>query len=297
MPCYHPLRAERHSGGVRVLSGDSPLYNLLLPCGQCHGCRLERSRQWAMRCMHEASLYDNNCFITLTYNPESVPEDGGLNYRHFQLFMKRLRKHFFPVPIRFYMAGEYGGEFGRPHFHACLFNIDFLDRKPWRKSNSGNMLYTSATLETLWPYGFSSVGSLTFESAAYVARYIMKKVNGTMQARTYEAVSTVTGEIFARRPEFNKMSLKPGIGSGWYDKFHTDVFPHDRVVVNGTPTKPPKYYDKLLRRSNQDLYEKIKNKRFLDSIPRMLDNRPSRLLVKEIVSKAATSQLKRGLLK
>lgn len=295
MACYSPLKAQRDSNGVRVLSRDAPLWNLQLPCGQCVGCRLERSRQWAMRIMHEASLYEDNCFVTLTYNDEHVPEDGGLHYRHFQLFMKRLRKSFPDRIIRFYMCGEYGGKFGRPHFHACLFNVSFKDMQVWRKSNSDNMLYTSVLLENLWSKGFCSVGALTFESAAYVARYIMKKVNGALQARTYEVVSTVTGEIFARRPEFNKMSLKPGIGSGWYDKFHSDVFPHDRVIVNGNKMRPPKYYDKLLKRDCQDVYDVIKNKRFVDMQSKLGDNTYARLSVKEVVAKAGLSKLKRSL--
>jgi hypothetical protein len=100
---------------------------LELPCGQCIGCRLERSRQWAMRCLHESSLYDRNAFVTLTYDDEHLPPGGSLNYPDFQRFMKRLRKNS-KSPIRFYMGGEYGESTLRPHFHVCLFGYDFPDK-------------------------------------------------------------------------------------------------------------------------------------------------------------------------
>ena len=131
MACYKPLRAWQCANGDVVFAelGRFDITRQLdLPCGQCVGCRLERSRQWAMRCLHEAKMHDRNCFVTLTYNNDNVPADRSLNYRDFQLFMKRLRFHFRGVPIRFYMCGEYGEDFGRPHFHACLFGLDFPDK-------------------------------------------------------------------------------------------------------------------------------------------------------------------------
>lgn len=296
MPCFHPLKAFRSSNGVRILSGDSMIYNLRLPCGQCVGCRLERSRQWALRCIHEAKLHEFNCFITLTYSDEHVPSDGGLHHRDFQLFMKRLRKYA-DSDVRYYMCGEYGDNFGRPHFHAILFGFTFNDLTLWRKTSAGSALFRSETLERLWPYGHSSIGAVTFESAAYVARYVMKKVTGHNAHRAYDSVSTETGEVFTRHPEYNRMSLKPGIGAGWYEKFSSDVFPHDRVVHDGTPSKPPRYYDKLLGRSNPELLADIKAKRMLDGEARYMDNTPNRLLAKETVVKAQLSKLKRGLMK
>ena len=164
-------------------------------------------------------MHTSNCFITLTYDNEYCPKDYSLNYEDFQLFMKRLRKRFkgFQVvtnypekkirnkwgkvidtisldpydeyPIRFYMCGEYGENFGRPHFHACLFNFDFVDKTYWSKSPGGSKIYRSDILEDLWPFGFSSIGEVNFQSAAYVARYIMKKVTGKSAAKYYKSVS------------------------------------------------------------------------------------------------------------
>ena len=201
MPCYHPLKGykskERNKSGKRsiVFNIKEGLYDqhVTVPCGQCIGCRLERSRQWAIRCSHEAQMHEKNCFITLTFSDEHLPEDRSVDVRHFQLFMKRLRKRY-GDGIRFFHCGEYGDHFGRPHYHACIFNHDFEDKKIWKQSGSGEIIYRSASLEELWPYGYSSVGEVTFESAAYVARYITKKVTGDPAQEHYEYIDPKSGK-------------------------------------------------------------------------------------------------------
>ena len=295
MACYSPLSAYRLANGSVVFAerGDV-VSSLTLPCGQCIGCRLERSRQWAVRCMHEASLHDTNCFITLTYSSDHLPSDNSLNYRHFQLFMKRLRKYA-KVPVRFYMCGEYGELGERPHYHACLFGYSFSDLQLVNVSPAGSPIYRSAVLESLWTFGFSSIGEVTFESAAYVARYIMKKITGYNSDAHYRDVDLSTGEIINRVPEFNRMSLKPGIGARWFEKFTSDVFPHDRVVINGAKSKPPRYYDKLYSKIDPIGFESIQFERELAAIPHKADNTPDRLRVKSIVAEARLSQLKRSI--
>lgn len=238
-------------------------------------------------------MHASNSFVTLTYSSEYFPSHGSLQYSDFQKFMKRLRKRL--GPTRFYMCGEYGDNFGRPHFHAILFGQAFPDRVPYRSLPSGSMLFRSQTLEELWPFGFSSVGDVTFESAAYVARYVMKKITGRPAKMHYEAMDYSTGEIIDRVPEFNKMSLKPGIGGRWFDKYHSDVFPHDRVIVNGKATKPPRYYDKLFEKFDAIDFESVQYKRYVDMLSRIGDNTPERLIAKEIVTHARLSQLKRSL--
>lgn len=262
-----------------------------LPCRQCIGCRLERSRQWAVRCMHEQQMHKSSSFITLTYSPEHFPAHGSLDYSHYQLFMKRLRKAV--GPVRFYMCGEYGENFLRPHFHSLIFGYGFPDRKILKRSPSGEFIYRSELLERLWPYGYSSVGDATFESAAYVARYVMKKITGGRAEAHYEALDYETGEIVNRIPEFNKMSLKPGIGGLWFDKFSSDVFPHDRVIVNGFPTKPPRYYDKLYERFDAFKFDDIRYERYVDNLSRVGDNTDERLIAREIVLKSRLKLLKR----
>jgi hypothetical protein len=309
VPCFHPLTAFRVFGEKKIVfrekRGVDTTEQLSLPCGQCVGCRLERSRQWAMRCLHEASLYEHNSFITLTYDDSHLPTNNSLDYEDFQLFMKRLRKNHQglqcvptstnPYPIRFYMCGEYGEQFGRPHFHALLFNFDFRDKYYWGRTASKSKIYRSKILEDLWPFGHSSIGSVNFESSAYVARYIMKKVNGQLAASHYESVNPVTGELFKKTPEFNKMSRSGGIGINWYDKHKSDVYPHDYVIVNGKKCKPPRYYDTKYKQSNPFEFDELQFKRLQEAKLRFSDNNEERLLVKEKVTLAKLNQLPRKL--
>lgn len=296
MPCYHPNKAIRNGkGGMSILPASSTIFTHMLPCGQCVGCRLDRSRQWALRCVHEAKLYEHNCFITLTYDDDHLPKDGSLSHRDFQLFFKRLRKQFPNNNIRYYMCGEYGELNGRPHFHAILFNHTFTDLFLHSKSPSGSHLFRSPTLERLWPFGFASIGAVTFESAAYVSRYVMKKVTGSLADSHYERIDPSTGEIIWLKPEYNRMSLKPGIGASFYHKYKSDIFPHDRVVHDGTEHRVPRYYDKLLSRSNPELLEEIKSQRIIDIQTKSHDNTTQRLNSKEIVQIAQLNQLKRRL--
>lgn len=298
MPCFHPMPATRMSdGSVTFLSRNKrgAESSLELSCGQCVGCRLERSRQWAMRCLHESSLYESNSFVTLTYDDAHLPTGGTLDYPAFQKFMKRLRKRI-GKPVRFYMCGEYGDENMRPHYHACLFGFDFPDKLFFRRTKSGERIYTSAMLDELWPFGLTSVGDVTFQSAAYVARYCVKKITGDL-AQDHYRVITEDGEIIDCVPEFNHMSLKPGIGARWLEKYLSDVFPRDYVVINGVKSSTPEYYDRLYERINPGEYSEIVAQRALDGYKETLrgEHSESRLAVKEIVSKARLSMLKRSI--
>jgi hypothetical protein len=126
-----------------------------------------------------------------------------------------------------------------PHYHACLFSLDFADREFFKRTPSGSSLYISKTLQSLWPLGFSTVGDVTFESSAYVARYIMKKVNGDAADQHYSRFHSLTGELHQLKPEYVTMSRRPGLAKGWYDKFKGDVYPSDFLVHNGVKFKPP----------------------------------------------------------
>jgi len=306
--CYHPIKAYRSSvvnpktGKFGLVfkrkfaqKGSEPLQ---VPCGQCIHCRLERSRQWAMRCVHEADLYDANCFITLTYNQENLPENYSLDKTHFQKFMKRLRKAHGGKKIRYFMCGEYGEEKLRPHYHACIFNYDFPDKVLWKEID-GNRLYISAELGKLWPFGFSSIGPLTFETAAYTARYVMKKVTGRNKEKPgshsglkpYERVNPETGEIYQVECEYATMSRRPGIAKGWFERYGKDAYPSDFLVMRGVKMKPPKYYDYLFGEG----IEEIKEKRVLAAKERKADNTPARLAVREKCHEARISLLKRAL--
>lgn len=289
MPCFHPIDAyqdgSRRVSFGKVVRGD--VYRTLrLPCGQCIGCRLRRSAQWAVRCVHESRMHAWSSYVTLTYNEESVPYDGSLTHRDFQLFMKRLRKRC--GDVRYYMCGEYGEENGRPHFHAIIFGYFFRDRRYFKTSDSGCAVYTSKELDSLWPHGFASVGDVTFESAAYVARYVMKKINGPLAFEHYKRV-TPDGEVIWLKPEYTHMSLKPGIGSTWFAKYGGQVFPRDEVVVNARKMPPPRYYDQLLDRIDPEEVEYIKIARENRALQFVDDNTIERLAVREAVAAAGMS--------
>ena len=252
--------------------------------------------------------------------------------------MKRLRKKYVPKNpfhpdnepeeyeehkekwgIRYFHCGEYGENFGRAHFHAILFNFDFGDKEHWKTEN-GNRYYISEDLEKIWKHGHCIIGDVTFESAAYVARYCTKKINGKQKELHYatELVDRY-GEIYdreewehpeyrellaemvkkgeikvieTREPEYATMSRRPGIGKRWYEKYKSDIYPHDYVVVNGVKTRPPKFYDGQLEKSHAELHKEIKINRAADANKRAEDNNGERLSVKEKVKLAQVSQLK-----
>lgn len=314
MPCYKPLNAYRShkvgkSSKIRFLKSGERIPTsaeyLRIPCGQCIGCRLDRSRQWATRCMHEAKHHENNCFITLTYDQKNIPRDQGLRKSDFQKFMKRLRKHADQLgykKLKYMHAGEYGDEGNRPHYHACIFGFDFKDKKFFTSRND-NIIYTSAVLSDVWGLGYSSTGNVTWDSAAYVARYCLKKINGPkaelIDERTglkhYERTHLDTGEICEVIPEYTTMSRNPGLGNSHFNEFGTDIYPHDECIVNGHPTRPPRYYDNLFEINNQDEMEAIRKRR-IEVMDRFApDNTRARLATKEKVKLAQISKLKRGL--
>lgn len=289
---------------------------LQLPCGQCIGCRLDYSRNWAIRLMYENQLHDESCFITLTYDDEHLPLDFSLDKREFQLFMKKLRRHFSGRKIRFFHAGEYGENYGRPHYHALLFGVSFTDKIPLKKTESGSYIWSSATLSQLWGKGYCSIGEVTFESAAYVARYCLKKVTGQKKEevdeiglRVYERLDPVTGEVHEVLPEYVTMSRRPGIAKAWYEKFKSDVYPHGYTVARGGIKMPaPRYFDKLYECENPIDMVRIKKLRLSRSNRReavwndvlkktqMLDvNRPERLEVMEEVKESSLKLCKKKL--
>lgn len=298
MPCYHPLSGYSIDG-VKTANGKKKIFwdrkggkllscmvPELVPCGQCRGCRHARALEWTIRCVHEAQIYKGkNCFVTLTYNDRNVPKSGTLIKDHFQKFLKRLRKKFVPKcpylkgspeakawlaenGIRYYMCGEYGDRFSRPHFHAIFFNLQFEDKIPWQKS-----LYRSKTLERLWTKGYSSIGSADYDSIAYVARYVLKKINGKLAPDHYQG----------REPEYNDMSRNPGIARAWYEKYkETDVFPRDFIALKGKRLKVPKYYSKCYELTNPAEYGTIRDMRILKAKSNP-NNLPDRLKAAEVI--------------
>lgn len=225
-------------------------------CGQCMECRLAYSREWAIRITHEMQMHDRSCFLTLTYDEAHLPRFGQLYKRDLQLFFKRLRK--FSGPFRYVACGEYGELNRRPHFHAAIFGLDFLsDRIEYGEGIRGDKIYVSPSLASVWqqsifPFGHT-IGTLSFESAAYISRYITKRVTGVGASPLPLACDPDSGELVMPNSEFLLMSK--GIGKSWFrDYFMQDVFPHGRVITaQGTPAPVPRYYKELLKDLGYDL--------------------------------------------
>ena len=321
MACFKPIPAWRTDDGEIIFKERGRIKdNLFLPCARCIGCRLEHSRQWAMRAVHEAKLHKYNSVVTLTYAPEHLPELGQLRPRDATFFFKRTLKalvkgndpilcattthtigrsygatpHAPAKPtFRYFYCGEYGANWGRPHYHACLFGIDFGDKKYLATTPAGSKLWRSPTLERLWPYGHSTVGQLNFESAAYTARYVMKKLSGDGNRTDYEIIDPETGEITEKKKEFARMSRRPGIGKAWFDRYKNDAYPEGKVVIRGHKVNAPRYYTKLYKELDPLGYELLEYGRYLEGILHAEHNTDERLHVREQVLAAKLGALKR----
>ena len=290
MSCFHPLYGHKSSSG-KWLSKTNDIYAepMTVPCGQCTGCRSEYSRQWAIRIMHEASLNSDNSFITLTYDKKNLPQNNSLEKKAFPKFIRSLRQKNKGKKIRYYACGEYGDNFGRPHYHAILFNYIPDDLVHLKKQ-----LYTSKSLSDAWGNkGHVSVGNVTFQSAAYVSNYVQKKINGKNKLAHY--TNSETGEW--REPEFSLMSRKPGIGKKWFDKYYKDIYQtgKDGLHMNGKFMKPPKYYDTKYSQDFPDLMEILKENRIkeFEEIAHLFT--PDSLVAAERTHKARMSLYKRKL--
>lgn len=244
---------------------------LTIPCGKCEGCQLRKAAEWAIRCVHEARYHKRNSFLTLTYDTPHLPKNNSLIKKDLVDFWKRLREHldrvetylkinepyygpWQPVPIKYFACGEYGEVKGRPHYHAVLFGWDFPDREPvnnnpWAK----DPLYESKTLNKLWGNGVCKIGDLTASSAAYTARYTMKKIYGAESKALYED----QGKI----PPFNLMSK--GIGRRFFNEFQQQIFTCDFVRNPETkqPQPVPRFYDKLLQALDAEKAAHVKDMR------------------------------------
>jgi len=170
---------------------------MALPCGQCLPCRYRRKKVWSHRIMLEAMQHRSNAFVTLTYDDEHLPPDKSVSVRALQLFFKRLRKK--GHKFRYYAVGEYGDHTLRPHYHLAMFNFPqcFRGQTDFRKLVCCE---TCKTVSDAWQdQGACQVAYLEPASAAYIAGYVTKKV----------LAKPLPKEL---TPEFQRMSLRPGLG-------------------------------------------------------------------------------------
>lgn len=239
-------------------------------------------------------MHTRNCFITLTYDDPHLPPGRTLVVKDWQLFAKRMRKKL--GPFRFFHCGEYT-EDGRPHYHAALFGLDFPDQLFLKNSKTkGHPLYTSAVLADLWGKGFHTIGELSFDSAAYVARYCMKKITGDQAEKHYEYISEEhEGLVLSRKPEYTTMSRNKGIGESWIHKYLNDVYPSDEVIINGKSAQPPKFYDQFLAKEYPARAKTLRKKRLQSGAKQASNNTPDRLETREVCHTAKIKEWTREL--
>ncbi len=238
MQCLHPFVIKNPN---LMVNGDMR-QTIEVPCGHCAACRIARSREWAVRLLHESEFWDEYCFVTLTYSEENL-NSYSLQPRDLTLFFKRLRKDLGERKIKYFACGEYGDRFGRPHFHAIIFGLGTSDKK---------------LIEENWPYGFVKVGTLTYQSCRYVAGYVQKKLYGNA-AKEYEENGLV--------PPFSRCSK--GIGEEYVEKYWNKLYSMGRVTVNGVPSALPRYYTKKLDFDKYLIYDSsIEQKRYEDFLDR-----------------------------
>lgn len=213
-----------------------------MDCSQCIECRANDALDKTVRIMHEAKLYDQSWFVTLTYNADTLPKDGGLSKRDAWLFVHRLRKmqwRRFKRRIRYFTTGEYGEERGRPHYHLIIFNAAFPDRKDAGKNERGDLLFSSELLDAAWQHqGICKFGAVSYDSAHYCAKYGLKRITGPKADEYY-----LTDDGVLVQPEYSVASRKPGIGRAWFDRYYKDFYSGDFCVLEGKEVPIPKQYD------------------------------------------------------
>lgn len=283
MACFHPLPAcydvqypvvtKVHvcrSGTALAPQVSSVTGELLepftVPCGKCIGCRLDYSRQWADRCTLEALDHprDQSWFVTLTYDDEHIPPLAPCGIHtlvpdDLSAFMKRLRERWSRVhlqsdSIRFYGAGEYGSDTFRPHYHLLLFGLELFDLRLYKSNSDGDPVYSSSELDSVWGNGFTCVAPFSWHTAAYTARYVVKKLKGRDASDTYRSAGIA--------PEFVRMSRKPGIGFGYLSEHFDEIIERDSIQLpQGMRCKPPKYFMRTLQESDPLSFDRIKRQR------------------------------------
>lgn len=236
-----------------------------------------------MRLHLESFAHERNSFITLTYDEDHIPYADSLQKLDLQLFLKRLRHHVRPTRFRYYGVGEYGGKFDRPHYHAIIFGYDFPDRR-LSDDRGGRPLYRSKLLESVWPYGYSTVQNYEIEAAAYVSKYAVKKIVGKEAPDHYRFFDEHTGEVFNREPEFARMSRRPGIGHAWLEKYHKDLYPKGYVTDGkGNKLPPPEYFNKLYEKWFPEQMEAIRSEKRQDVFERYNEANVARMEAREVI--------------
>lgn len=254
---------------------------MLIPCGQCIGCRIAQREDWTTRIEMEARGYpkDQVWFVTLTYDDDHVPgmivktgeilrkvqytwKPGAerpesvqiLLYTDVQKFLKRLRKAT-GDELRYFCAGEYGEKTARPHYHLILYGWKPTDLEPIYKKRC-NGYFTSETLCKIWGNGNVQIAQAVPETYRYVAGYVTKKmyeIDGRKANNYYD---------LGQPKPFAKMSLKPGIGDQWYKEHKEEIWKQGYIqCTNGKRARIPRFYEKQMEAEDPMRLWQIKKER------------------------------------
>lgn len=199
--------------------------NLLVPCGKCRACRIARAKEWTVRIMHEINYHDYSYFVTLTYNDDNLPSDNSLSKQELQKFFKRLRKGYEPGTIKYYACGEYGEQYGRPHYHAIIMSAAEISKEVLQKN---------------WSFGYVYVGNVTYDSARYTADYVQKQYTGQLAIQKYGT----------RQPPFSIKSL--GLGAQFALDNSQQILDNLGITMRGDNVGIPRYYKKLIGLDSQN---------------------------------------------
>lgn len=158
-------------------------------------------------------------FVTLTYDEKNIPLGHNVRKRDVQLFHKRLRKHFPPGDMRFYLVSEYGDHTFRPHYHGLYF---------FKGSYEQTKVYD--IFEKSWNLGFIKFGEVEEGSIVYCTKYCLKH-SQTPEGRekTFRLVSKMNGGIGFNYVQFMK---------DYHQKSQNAKF----VTFNGQRSRMPRYF-------------------------------------------------------
>lgn len=236
-----------------------------LPCGVCFGCRMDNSRMWSLRMMHEAKFSSSSYFVTLTYRPEALPLYGNLNYDHLEKFWKKARHEFAfdGTKLGYFACGEYGDKSLRPHYHFAGFDWNITDLRLFKETDHGPY-FLSDHLADVWGHGNVIVAQLDWMTAAYCARYVTKKMRGkNLRFLPDECADPVTGEVPSFKVE--RAFQSQGIGLRWYEANADEVWNLDGCLYNNQyMVTPPRYYFKQLEKHDPERAAIVKLKRIAE---------------------------------
>lgn len=204
---------------------------LFVPCGKCTACKLARSREWSIRMMNEASLYDKNVFVTLTYKDDCLPDDKSIHKDTLYNFMRRFRRSLDGRLFKYYGCGEYGDKTNRPHYHSIMFNVGFEDFE-LKRYRYGKAVFKHPA----WKYGNIHVGNVTFESCRYVAGYVQKAYYGKKAEEEYTKKGL----------EVPFQIQTPKIGRDYAEKNEDSIKKYLTMFHKGKEIGIPRYYRKRL---------------------------------------------------